>query len=114
MRGGGRGRPIQGNLARAAIVAEIVRLGGKQLRQIAREGGMGNAIRKEFGQRSHMKSALGGCTPRAKKIVKVVPVQNGERVALFCGRCLWMVPTEGGEREVLAPGRIKGIGFRAP
>ena len=40
MRGGGRGRgrPIQGNLARAAIVAEIVRLGGKQLRQIAREG----------------------------------------------------------------------------
>ena len=89
MRGGGRGRPIQGNLARAAIVAEIVRLGGKQLRQIAREGGMGNAIRKEFGQRSHMKSALGGCTPRAKKIVKVVPVQNGERVRIVL-RTLFM------------------------
>ena len=116
MRGGGRGRPIQGNLARAAIVAEIVRLGGKQLRQIAREGGMGNAIRKEFGQGSHMKSALGAGTPRAKKIVKVVPVQctMGRGSAFFCGRCLWMVPTEGGEREVLAPGRIKGIGFRAP
>ena len=40
-------------MARAAIVAEIVRLGGKQLREIARkrkEGrkeGKGNAIRKE-------------------------------------------------------------------
>ena len=33
---------------------------------------MGNAIRKEFGQGSHMKSALGGGTYRAKKVVQVV------------------------------------------
>ena len=46
---------------------------------------MGNAIRKEFGQGSQKKSALGlgGGTPRAKKMVKVVPVHNGERVRIF-------------------------------
>ena len=33
---------------------------------------MGNAIRKEFGQGSHRKSALGGGTHRAKKVVQVV------------------------------------------
>ena len=32
-----RGRPIQEILARSAIVAEMVRLGGKQLREIAPE-----------------------------------------------------------------------------
>ena len=53
---------------------------------------MGNAIRKEFGQGSHMKSALGlgGGTPRAKKMVKVVPVHNGERVRIFFLRTLFM------------------------